>query len=401
MPESPFTKDVGVIGGGGHVGLPLSMTFARCGLDTAVYDVNSRVIGEINEGRMPFFEEGGEEALAEVLSSGRFSAHDDPGVLSECEFLVMAVGTPLDRHLNPSLNAIHKGIEDLEAHLRPGQVLVLRSTVFPGISEHLSQYLEERGTGVTVAFCPERVAQGKSLAETTKLPQLVSAFDGKTKERVRALFSAINPKLIELSPMEAELAKLMTNAWRYLEFAVVNQFYMIASKSGLDFNRILHACRHDYPRMAGMPGPGFAAGPCLVKDTMQLAAFSHNQFFLGHAAMIVNEGLPLHLVELAKAEHDLRSMTAGILGMAFKADNDDHRDSLSYKLKKILSLEAKKVLCTDPYVDDPDLLPVEKVLAEADILFLATPHTLYKDITPPPGKPVLDVWGFWPAGGTK
>src|SRR5207248_3686723 len=130
-------------------------------------------------------------------------------------------------------------------------------------------------------------------------------------------------EFVEMAPMEAELCKLMTNAWRYLQFATVNQFYMIATQHGLDFERILHGCRHRYPRMAGMPGPGFAAGPCLVKDTMQLAAFSQSNFVLGHAAMLINEGLPAHLVQLAKRDGALsEGGTAGILGMAFKGDSD-------------------------------------------------------------------------------
>ena len=192
--------------------------------------------------------------------------------------------------------------------------------------------------------------------------------------------------------MEAELCKLMTNAWRYIQFATVNQFYMIAREHGLDFDRILHGCRHNYPRMQGMPGPGFAAGPCLLKDTMQLAAFSRNTFLLGHAAMLVNEGLPARLVELARSAIRPFGQGVGVLGMAFKAESDDPRDSLSYKLRNLLALEARKVLCTDPYVPDPTLVPLERVLAEADVLFLATPHRAYRELRIPPGK-VLSTCG--------
>jgi UDP-N-acetyl-D-mannosaminuronic acid dehydrogenase len=195
-----------------------------------------------------------------------------------------------------------------------------------------------------------------------------------------------------MQPMEAELCKLMTNSWRYIQFATVNQFFMLASGCGVDFDRILHGCRHNYPRMAGMPGPGFAAGPCLVKDTMQLAAFSQNHFMLGHSAMLVNEGLPSHLIGLAKNRMDLGQMTAGILGMAFKAESDDPRDSLSYKLRKLLMLEARSVLCTDPFVQDSSLVPLERVLAEADVLFVATPHQCYRKLPPIAGKAVIDIW---------
>jgi UDP-N-acetyl-D-mannosaminuronic acid dehydrogenase len=209
---------------------------------------------------------------------------------------------------------------------------------------------------------------------------------------VRGLFAHFTPEFVEMQPMEAELCKLMTNSWRYIQFATVNQFYMIASQHGLNFDRILHGCRHHYPRMAGMPGPGFAAGPCLVKDTMQLAAFSQNHFVLGHSSMLINEGLPAHLIELCKRRTNLATKTTGILGMAFKAESDDGRDSLSYKLRKLLTLESKRVLCSDPYVRDPSFVPMGRVLAEADVIFIGAPHKRYRSLSVRPGVELVDVW---------
>ncbi len=194
--------------------------------------------------------------------------------------------------------------------------------------------------------------------------------------------------------MEAELCKLMTNAWRYTQFAIVNQFYMIATDHDLDFQRILHGCRHNYPRMNGMSNPGLTAGPCLVKDTMQLAAFSQNTFVLGHAAMLVNEGLPAHLIKLAKRQTDLSTKTTGILGMTFKGESDDVRDSLSFKLRKLLTLESMRVLCTDPFAKGDDFVSLETVLAEAEVIFIATPHKAYRGLTIPPGRTVIDVWNI-------
>jgi UDP-N-acetyl-D-mannosaminuronic acid dehydrogenase len=113
---------------------------------------------------------------------------------------------------------------------------------------------------------------------------------------------------------------------------------------------------------------------------------------LGHSAMLVNEGLPSHLVEMARKQADLSRLKVGILGMAFKAESDDPRDSLAYKLRKLLALEAREVLCTDPYVQDSTLVPLERVLAEADALFVATPHRIYRQLPPIEGKLVIDVW---------
>ena len=393
MPESTFSYDVCVIGGAGHVGLPFALICADSGLRTVIYDIDREKTGQIRSGVMPFAEEGAEEVLRRVLPTGRLVVEDRPDLMSQCRFLIMIIGTPVDEHLNPSFIAIDRVLEGAREHLRDGQILILRSTVFPGTSQRIQRHLSDWGLHIRVACCPERVAQGYSLREFRQLPQIISAFDAETLTAVRSLFARFTPELVDMEPMEAELCKLMTNAWRYIQFATVNQFYMLASGSGVDFDRILHGCRHNYPRMAGMPGPGFAAGPCLVKDTMQLAAFSHNHFMLGHAAMLVNEGLPSHLIALARQQVDLGESTAGILGMAFKAESDDRRDSLSYKLRKLLALEARAVLCTDPYVTDPSLVPLERVLSEADVLFVATPHECYRRLPPIAGKVVIDIWG--------
>jgi len=383
---------VAVIGGCGHVGLPLALAFADSGLRTVIYDINRAAVDEVRRGTMPFAEEGAAELLPKVIQRGLLDVCSTPELLAECRFLVLVVGTPVDEHLNPTFTAIHRAIDQCQKYLRDGQILVLRSTVFPGISRLIQNDLRDKGLDIAVAFCPERVAQGFSLREFQSLPQIISAFDPSARRAVGQLFGRFARELVEMEPLEAELCKLMTNAWRYIQFATVNQFYMIATQHGVDFNRILHGCRHNYPRMAGMPAPGLAAGPCLVKDTMQLAAFSQNTFVLGHAAMLINEGLPAHLIQLAKRETDLQSKTAGILGMAFKGESDDPRDSLSYKLRKLLTLECRRVLCTDPYVTDDSFVPLERVVAEADVLFVATPHHAYRGLEVPAGRTTIDVW---------
>jgi UDP-N-acetyl-D-mannosaminuronic acid dehydrogenase len=388
----PFTRDVAIIGGCGRVGLPLALTFADSGLRTVIYDINRAAVEQVRRGSMPFTEEHAPEMLRRALEQHNLEVQDTPELLAECAFLVLVVGTPVDEHLNPSFRAIHKALEMCLDHLRDGQILILRSTVFPGISQHVQQYLADKGKNIAVAFCPERVAQGHSLREFRELPQIISAFDKETLYEVGELFGRFTAEVVEMEPIEAELCKLMTNAWRYIQFATVNQFYMIATQHGLDFERILHGCRHHYPRMAGMPGPGLAAGPCLVKDTMQLAAFSRNNFVLGHASMLINEGLPAHLIDLAKRRTDLRTKVTGILGMAFKGESDDGRDSLSYKLRKLLTLESRRVLCHDPYVKDASLVPLEQVLAEAEVLFVATPHRAYRGLELPAERLVVDVW---------
>lgn len=381
-----------MIGGCGHVGLPLALTFSDIGLRTVIYDINEAAVASVRSGQVPFAEEGAPAMLHRALERQLLEVTTAPDLLAECHYLVLVIGTPVDEHLNPTFSAIHRTLDKCIPHLRDGQILILRSTVFPGISAYVQRYLREQGRDVHVAFCPERVAQGYSIREFRDLPQIISAFDEPALSAVRSLFGKFAVETIEMTPMEAELCKLMTNAWRYIQFATTNQFYMIATQNGADFDRILHGCRHNYPRMRGMPGPGFAAGPCLVKDTMQLAAFSRNQFVIGHAAMLINEGLPAFLIEQAKRSIDLGQATAGILGMAFKCDSDDPRDSLSFKLRKLLTMECQRVLCHDPHVEGDYLVPLATLLAESDVVFVATPHTAYRGLGVPARCVVVDVW---------
>jgi UDP-N-acetyl-D-mannosaminuronic acid dehydrogenase len=282
-------------------------------------------------------------------------------------------------------------------NLVDGQLLVLRSTLYPGVTALVERLLVRAGKQVDVAFCPERIAEGYAMIELFELPQIVSGRTAAAGDRAERLFRVLTDKIVRVSPEEAELAKLFTNAWRYIKFATANQFYMIANDFGLDFERIRSALTFEYPRAQDMPRAGFAAGPCLFKDTMQLAAFNNNNFMLGHAGMMVNEGMPLYVVSRIEQRFDLESMTVGILGMAFKAESDDIRSSLSYKLKRILGFRAARVLCTDPYVTTDDtLVPLEQVLAESDLLVVGAPHRLYADLDPQ--VPVVDIWDVFGRG---
>jgi UDP-N-acetyl-D-mannosaminuronic acid dehydrogenase len=249
-----------------------------------------------------------------------------------------------------------------------------------------------------VAFCPERIVQGFAIQELQTLPQIISGTSPKAVRRAEEVFSLVAPELVRLAPLEAEFAKLFCNAYRYIQFAISNQFFMIANSAGLDYYRILDGMKKSYVRMQDLPRAGFAAGPCLFKDTMQLATSYNNEFSLGSAAMLINEGLPLYLVEQIARSYDLQNLTVGLLGMAFKADSDDSRASLSYKLKKVLLFRAKKVLTSDPHVKgDPDIIPAEEVIERSDILILCTPHAEYKNIDTH-GKRVFDIWNCFGHG---
>jgi UDP-N-acetyl-D-mannosaminuronic acid dehydrogenase len=392
-----FSLDVVVIGGCGHVGLPLAIAFAARGARVGIYDVSEAAVATVNAGQLPFDEPGAAEVLAGVVADGRLQASVDPSIVGLAENVVVVIGTPVDEHLNPNQTAIPRALGGCAPFLRNGQLLILRSTVFPGVTALVEKMVAGLGVSIEVAFCPERIAEGKAMTELFELPQIVSARSPGGLERAAKLFGLLTDSIVELSPEEAELAKLFTNVWRYIKFATANQFYMMANDRGLDFERIRKGLSQDYPRAADMPGAGFAAGPCLFKDTMQLAAFNNNNFTLGHTAMTINEGLPLYLVHRLEQRFDLSSLTVGILGMAFKGESDDIRSSLSYKLKRILEFKADMVLCADPYVTvDPSLLPQEEVIARSDLLVIATPHREYRNLVT--DKPVADIWNVLGTG---
>ena len=386
-----FANDVVVVGGCGHVGLPLALALAERGLNVVAFDVNPDAVARVNAGELPFAEPGGAELLAKVLGAGRFRAATDPSVVSSAEHVVVVIGTPVDEHLNPDAQVVPNAVDLLGPHLRDGQLIVLRSTVYPGVTRLVERVVNGVGRDIDVSFCPERIAEGKALTELYELPQIVSGCSPRAVERAAALFGRLTDTVVRTSPEEAELAKLFTNTWRYIKFAAANQLYVIANEYGVDFENVRRAITFDYPRAADMPGAGFAAGPCLFKDTMQLAAFHQNNFTLGHASVMVNEGLPLYLVGRLGQRYDLSSLTVGILGMAFKAESDDIRSSLAYKLRRILRSKAKAVLCHDPYVTvDPNLRPLDEVLGESDLLVIGAPHAMYREIVT--DTPVIDVW---------
>lgn len=383
--------DVCVVGGCGRVGLPLSIALASRGKRVAILDTNRECAEKVRDGLMPFVDEHCPEMLGEALNANRLHVAHEPTVIAASEAVVVVVGTALDGHLTPSYQCIDTVLQSYRPHFRNGQMLVLRSTLYPGTSNRVNRWIHQEGLDIDVVVCPERVAQGHSLVEIFSLPQIVAAFSDRGRQRAKKLFGSITPDIVVMGPLEAELAKLFTNAWRYMKFAAGNQFFMIAHQFGADFDDIYRGMTYKYPRAADLPSPGFTAGPCLFKDTMQLSAFTHNDFLLGHAAMLINEGLPHYIVSSLRTTHHLSSCVVGILGMAFKADVDDERDSLSLKLKKLCEIEAKKVICSDPYLQDVYPTSAERLVTESDLIIIAAPHRCYRALDFG-DKPVVDIW---------
>ena len=257
-PGSVFERDVVVVGGCGHVGLPLAVALADRGGRVGIYDVSEAAVEVVTGGGLPFAEPGAADVLKRVVAEGRLAASVSPEIVATAEYVVVVIGTPVDEHLNPDQIAIPNALAGCAPYLRSGQMLVLRSTVYPGVTALVEKMIAGLGVRIDVAFCPERIAEGKAMTELFELPQIISSRTPRGMDRASALFSRLTGTLVPMTPEEAELAKLFTNAWRYIKFATANQLYMMANDQGLDFERIRQGLILDYPRAAN-PAPGMSA----------------------------------------------------------------------------------------------------------------------------------------------
>lgn len=381
-----------IVGGCGHVGLPLGVSLASPQHYVTAFDTDKDAVKKVNSGEPPFNEPGLEEKLLEVINRN-FKATSDPNVISFAEVVIVVIGTPLDKQYNPDPVSLVKVIRELLPYLRENQLLILRSTVYPGVTKIVERTILESGKKIMVSFCPERIAEGYAMNELRALPQIIGARDATVFESTKLVFDILNVESIRTTPEEAELAKLFTNAWRYIKFAIANQFWIISNESEIDFEKIRKTMVYKYPRAQDLPAAGFTAGPCLLKDTLQLYDYSLNDFGLGHAAIQINEGLPNYIVNKLKENYELANLTVGILGMAFKGESDDARSSLAYRLKKILEFHVKSVLTSDPFVkSDTDLVSEQTLLDSADLIIIGAPHRRYSLLEV--STPVIDIWSI-------
>ena len=383
--------DISIIGGAGHVGLPLGIAFADKNLNVCLYDIDIKNLDLIRNKKMPFTEYGAKPKLLKVLKNKKLSVSNDPSVITQSKFVFITLGTPVDEYSNPKINLFLDIIKKLKKYFNHNQIIIIRSSVYPNICNHVKRILGKYHNW-HIAYCPERIVQGYSLMELKKLPQIISGFTHKSIRETEKLFKKITNKTIISSVKEAELAKLFTNSQRYIEFAVANQFYMIADNYDVDFDKLRKVMTYGYKRAKKLPSAGFAAGPCLLKDTMQLHSFINNNFLLGHAAMNINESLPNHIVDKIKSKFKIDNLKVGILGMSFKANVDDTRDSLSFKLKKILQFNNCNVLCSDYHIKDNSYVTEKKLINDSKVIIIAVPHDKYKKIKFPKNKFIIDLW---------
>jgi UDP-N-acetyl-D-mannosaminuronic acid dehydrogenase len=368
---------VSVIGAGGHVGFPFACVVAEAGHNVYGIDINQDAVDKLNAGITPYAEEGGEDILKINLKKERILFTTDFDFIKDSDVVAIMIGTPVDGEGNARLDDLFNFVDDtLIPRMKKGQLIVLRSTVSPGTTEVLRKHIEKKhgwieGEDYYLVFCPERVVQGRSIIETTKLPQIVGAFSEESYLQAALFFNSfIKNKVFHLTPKEAELGKLMTNMYRYVTFAFANEMWMIGEKHGINIDKVIDACNYDYPRMdVPHPGPN-VGGPCLFKDGRFL--LSDIPFGdLINTSFLINEGMPDYVFNRIKDINPNVDKVL-ILGATFKKDCDDTRNSLSYKMVKVCKKHGVESWMWDPFITEEKEYPSTH---DYDAVIVMTPHT--------------------------
>ncbi|MGA8721566.1 MAG: nucleotide sugar dehydrogenase [Solirubrobacteraceae bacterium] len=373
-------RSVSVIGLG-RVGLPLALCFADRGLSVLGVDHDQGVLDAIRAGRMPFSEPGTQEMLDRVIASGRLDLAERAVDAARADDIVITIGTPSFSHIESDLRQVRAAVDDLLPMLRPGHALILRSTIAPGTTEFVAGYLEKRrrlrvGEDLFVAHAPERIAAGRFVEEISTLPCIVGGVGEASTERAASTFSVFGAPIVRTTPVQAELAKIWTNILRYTTFALPNLLMMDCERYDANVFEVIDLINRDYPR-GGISLPGMTAGTCLRKDF----AFSEERSAAPGmllAVSRVNESVPLFLVEGIKRRiGTLSNRKVAVLGLTFKRDTDDERDSLSPKLIRLLERELADVAVCDPHAPSPTQ-PLDQAVADADVVIVATNHSAFE-----------------------
>ncbi len=406
-----FKYDVCIVGTG-RVGLPLGLSFMDAGLKAVGLDVHEETREAINAGRMPFAEPGYEELIAKRT----FRVMEEPPVIADSRAIVITVGTPLMSHIESDISQVRRVLSQIVGHLRPGQLICLRSTVAPGTTTYVRKWLEQNtalkiGADIALAFCPERIAEGHAYEELRLLPQIVGTEDDLSREAIAKVFSNLAPEILHTNFVGAELVKLFNNSARYINFAIANQFFLVAENFGADIHELRHMANYKYPR-ASIEMPGLAAGSCLRKDFGMINEWSPYPDLL-LSAWKINEYTPMLLMQNQKKRASYHDQTIAILGYTFKRNCDDTRDSLAPKLVRHLQRELPKELRISDH-NLPDPIPdagngvvknwsAEDACRGAGCVFMLADHDGYHAVLEQIAADSPETWvvDIWNVGGIK
>lgn len=372
-----------VVVGIGRVGLPLALVFAKEGYNVTGIDVSEDRLQTISKKILPFIEEGAGSLLKKYYNNGFIVAHENslPEVLPKASVIILTLGTPMNDNFSPDVTQITGFLNKFASFLKKGQLLILRSTVTPGTTEYLGRFLKEKynwvvGEDLYLAYCPERIAEGKAVQELYEIPQIIGTIDEKSGKLAAKIFKKLTKQVLYTDSRSAELSKLYCNMYRYVDFAIGNEFMLVADSHQRDIYEILRLVNDGYKR-GGLKGPGLTAGPCLVKDGFFLLDKSP-YLDLVAAAWRLNENIPGFLLNKIKNKiGSLDGKKAALLGLAFKKNIDDLRYSLSLKLENYLLTEGARVFSHDPFIKSQ---PLQESLKKADLVIMAVNHDVFSKL---------------------
>jgi len=363
------------------------------GYNVIAIDKNKKINDLLNKGILPYKEEDAKKLLISSLKKNKIIFTDSLEEIKNSKFIIVTVGTPITAKNKPNMKYVFKVLNEIKKYLNHKQSIVLRSTVYPGTTLKFIKKLRKINLKSKVSYCPERVAQGKSISEIENLTQIISTEDKRENLIISNLFKSICKRIEILNFEEAEYSKLFSNAWRYIKFAVTNEFFMLAQKRGLNFNKVYKAMTSYYPRNYDFPKQGFAGGPCLPKDAIQLWHSCKTYSKLAYNSYLINQSMPKFIVDNLKGKVKLKNNKIGVLGTTFKSGIDDERDSLSLNLIKYLRKKNARVFFYDPYIKTRNHSKLKFILKNCKIIFIGTPHPEFKKINFK-NIEVIDCWNF-------
>tara|TARA_B100001057_G_scaffold453779_1_gene498879 strand:- start:7966 stop:9147 length:1182 start_codon:yes stop_codon:yes gene_type:complete len=386
-----YKNTISIVGGAGHIGFPLGLAFANKDFFVNLIDLNKKNLNKIKNGLVPFYELGAKKILDKCLKRNKLFFSSDLSTILNSKFVIVCIGTPINKNLKPRTKEFFNFFSKLFQFVNRNQIIIIRSSVYPGI---IDEIVKKHGrVNNNISYCPERIVQSKALVELPSLPQIISGITKRSIRESSKIFKKICGKILFAKIKEAEFIKLYSNANRYINFAIANQLYLMCEEYNVNFKKVRTLMRYGYERNLNLPGSGFSAGPCLLKDTMQLSSFFKGNFGLGQAAMQVNQKSMINLVvNRLKKIKNYKQMTIGILGIAFKAETDDIRDSLSILLIKKLKKLKLKSIYSDVYYKDKKCYDQKKLISKSDIIIIGAPHKKYKKINFQKNKRIIDVW---------
>ena len=363
---------VAVVGGAGHIGLPLSCYIQNNGIETLIVDKNLESLEQISKGIPPFFEENFEENLKSALDSGLASTTDVSSIANK-NVVILTLGTSskkIDKEL------FEEVLKEVFKYIQEDTILILRSTLESGTVQKIYENFQLDKKNIILTYCPERLAEGFAFEEIKTLPQIVGALNHEEYQKIKIFFDLLNINTIFASYKEAEFIKLFLNTYRYSQFSLMNYFSNIASEQSLDFKKLLDIARTDYPRLNGSPDPGFVGGPCLIKDSKTFAESYDDNLEIINKMLVTNQIYMNNIITEIKNKFIGNKIIQ--LGITFKPDSDDLRDSQSLLLNELLKEDGYEIEVVDPHVYNSKQYSDVKLFS--DNVLISTFHKEFKNL---------------------